>query len=125
MVRKDEIKLLFDRLWPIHRSITGEGNRQTLKILSELVPLKIHEVPSGKKLSGGCVDWSHDLVVANIEDHSLDYIWNQMTNEIRRQHIHNDFSKDSPCFDCDYRTKRTKYDRIYNKTGKLNKIYNC
>ena len=55
MVRKDEIKLLFDRLWPIHRSITGEGNRQTLKILSELVPLKIHEVPSGKKLSGGWV----------------------------------------------------------------------
>jgi radical SAM protein with 4Fe4S-binding SPASM domain len=72
-----------------------------------------------------CVDWSHDLVVANINDHSLDKIWNKMTNELRRQHIHNDFSESSPCFDCDYVTKRTKYDRIYNKTGKLNKIYNC
>ena len=49
MIDKEEVKLLFDRLWPIHRSITGDGNRKTLEILSEIVPIEIHEVSSGKK----------------------------------------------------------------------------
>jgi aminopeptidase-like protein len=35
------------RLFPITRSITGNGNRETLRLLQELVPLTIHEVPSG------------------------------------------------------------------------------
>ena len=51
---KKEIEEYFDRLWPITRSITGNGNRETLKILSELVDLKIIEVPSGTK----CFDWT-------------------------------------------------------------------
>ena len=55
MIDKEEVKLLFDRLWPIHRSITGDGNRKTLEILSEIVPIEIHEVSSGKKLNGGWV----------------------------------------------------------------------
>ena len=55
MIETDELELLFDRLWPIHRSITGDGNRRTLEILSEIVPIELHEVPSGKKLSGGWV----------------------------------------------------------------------
>ena len=46
MKETDELQLLFDRLWPIHRSITGEGNRRTLEILSEIVPIELHEVPS-------------------------------------------------------------------------------
>ena len=55
MIETDELELLFDRLWPIHRSITGDGNRKTLEILSEIVPIELHEVPSGKKLNGGWV----------------------------------------------------------------------
>jgi len=43
----------FDRLWPIMRSITGEGVRQTLDILSEIVPLKRHSVKSGTP----ALDW--------------------------------------------------------------------
>lgn len=43
----------FDRLWPINRSLTGNGNRETLKILSEVVEMDIHEIPSGEK----CFDW--------------------------------------------------------------------
>jgi aminopeptidase-like protein len=39
---------LATRLWPINRSITGDGVRATLKILKEYLPeMHIHEVPSG------------------------------------------------------------------------------
>lgn len=50
---KKEIEEYFDRLWPLNRSLTGNGNRETLKILSELVDLQVSEVPSGTE----CFDW--------------------------------------------------------------------
>ena len=37
----------FDRLWPILRSLTGEGVRRTHDILSEVIPLERLEIPSG------------------------------------------------------------------------------
>ena len=45
---------LIERLFPICRSITGEGVRQTLSILSEYIDLDIHEVPSGSRV----LDWT-------------------------------------------------------------------
>ena len=45
---------LMERLFPICRSITGDGNRKTLKILKEYIPIKICEEPSGKKV----FDWT-------------------------------------------------------------------
>ena len=50
---KKELEEYFDRLWPICRSLTGDGNRETLKILSEIIDLNIKEVPCGKS----CFDW--------------------------------------------------------------------
>ena len=44
----------FDRLLPINRSLTGNGNRETIKILSEVTPLSITEVRSGTS----CFDWN-------------------------------------------------------------------
>lgn len=51
---KAELEKYFDRLWPICRSLTGNGNRETLKILSEIADLATAEVPSGTQ----CFDWT-------------------------------------------------------------------
>jgi aminopeptidase-like protein len=44
---------LASELYPICRSITGNGVRQTLNILKDSIPLEIHEVPTGTKI----FDW--------------------------------------------------------------------
>ncbi len=51
---KSELENYFDRLWPITRSLTGNGNRKTFEILNELIDLNLNEVPSGTK----CFDWT-------------------------------------------------------------------
>jgi aminopeptidase-like protein len=42
-----QMSRLIERLYPICRSITGNGVRETLRILQEHIPLDIHEVPTG------------------------------------------------------------------------------
>jgi aminopeptidase-like protein len=41
-------------LFPICRSLTGPGVRQTLKLLGDFLPLKLHEAPSGADV----MDWT-------------------------------------------------------------------
>ena len=48
-----EMHSLLRTLFPICRSITGNGVRQTLKIIKEIIPITIHEVSSGTKV----LDW--------------------------------------------------------------------
>ena len=45
---------LMERLYPITRSITGEGVRKTLKIFQDSIDLQIHEVATGTKV----FDWT-------------------------------------------------------------------
>ena len=45
---------LIKELYPICRSITGNGIRQTLQIIQRRIPLSIHEVPSGTQV----FDWT-------------------------------------------------------------------
>lgn len=48
-----EMLALVQRLYPICRSITGDGNRQTLAMLAEKTEIQVHEVPSGTPV----LDW--------------------------------------------------------------------
>jgi aminopeptidase-like protein len=49
-----EMHALIARLYPICRSITGDGVRETLRLLRQSVPLQIEEVPTGTKV----FDWT-------------------------------------------------------------------
>jgi|GEM_PF-137202 len=49
-----ELSDYLHRLFPLCRSITGNPNRETLKTLQELIPLTLHEVPSGAAV----YDWT-------------------------------------------------------------------
>ena len=42
------------KLFPICRSITGNGLRKTLSMISDHMPLEIYEVPTGTKV----FDWT-------------------------------------------------------------------
>ena len=51
----NEIHTLAQRLWKINRSITGEGVRETLSVLKDIIPsLEIHSVRSGTSV----FDWT-------------------------------------------------------------------
>ncbi|BAY07953.1 DUF4910 domain-containing protein [Calothrix sp. NIES-2098] len=49
-----EIYQLIAELYPICRSITGNGLRKTLKTLQQHIPLSVHEVPTGTEV----FDWT-------------------------------------------------------------------
>ena len=51
---------LITELYPICRSFTGNGFRETLKRLGRHVPLETHEVPSGTRV----FDWTVSKEVA-------------------------------------------------------------
>lgn len=51
---KSALESYFDRLWPICRSITGNGLRESFEILKELMPLELTEVPTGTQV----FDWT-------------------------------------------------------------------
>ncbi|MBZ3918043.1 DUF4910 domain-containing protein [Streptomyces acidiscabies] len=50
----EEMHALVERLYPLCRSITGDGVRATLEIVGEHVPLEVHEVPTGTQV----LDWT-------------------------------------------------------------------
>ncbi|MFC0438620.1 DUF4910 domain-containing protein [Kutzneria buriramensis] len=48
------MKELVERLYPVCRSITGDGLRRTLEIVGEHIPLTVSEVPTGTEV----LDWT-------------------------------------------------------------------
>ncbi len=77
-----ELMALATRLYPICRSITGAGLRQSLRILAESVPMKVIEVPTGTTVFDWEVpqEWNiqsarvmdpHGRPVVDFADHNL------------------------------------------------------
>jgi aminopeptidase-like protein len=65
-----EMHDLVAEMYPICRSITGDGFRQTLKLISKRVPLAVHEVPTGTKVFDWTVpkEWNiRDAYVKNVK----------------------------------------------------------
>jgi aminopeptidase-like protein len=58
-----ELHTFASKLYPICRSITGQGVRKTLELIGRRLPLVIHEVPTGRRV----FDWEVPLEW-NIED---------------------------------------------------------
>jgi aminopeptidase-like protein len=96
---------LIAELYPICRSITGDGLRATLRRLQQLVPLELHEVPSGTQVFDWTVprEWNiRDAWVANARGervidfrrhnlHVMNYsvpVWRRMTLAELRPHLH-------------------------------------
>ena len=64
----NEIDDYLVRLFPLARSITGNGNRDTLRILQELIPINILEFESGKEVYGWTIPDEWNLREAWIKD---------------------------------------------------------
>ena len=65
---------LMKRLYPICRSITGDGVRETLKIIKEYIPIKIYEVPSGTQVFDWTVpkEWNiKDAYIKNLKGEKI------------------------------------------------------
>jgi aminopeptidase-like protein len=61
---------LVTRLYPLCRSITGDGVRQTLDIIGESISLQVHEVPTGTPVFDWTVPREWNITDAYIKDSS-------------------------------------------------------
>jgi aminopeptidase-like protein len=64
----DELSARIAELYPICRSITGDGVRATLRHLQRVIPMTVHEVPSGTEVLDWTVprEWNiRDAYIAN------------------------------------------------------------
>jgi len=100
-----EIHSLAAELFPLCRSITGDGTRQSLARLAQLIPITVHEVPTGATILDWTVpkEWNiKDAYIANSEGerlvdfrqsnlHVVNYsvpVEGRMTREALRKHVH-------------------------------------
>lgn len=54
MILAEEALKIIEDLYPINRSLTGNGVRKTLGYISNIIPINTHEIPTGTK----CFDWT-------------------------------------------------------------------
>ena len=70
-------------LYPICRSITGNGVRDTLRLIGKRIPLTVHEVPSGKPV----FDWEVPLEW-NVESASVEAADGRRVVDFARHNLH-------------------------------------
>jgi len=69
-----EMYYLISELYSICRSITGNGVRETLKIIKKHLPLEVHEVPTGTQVFDWSVpkEWNiNDAYIKNSKDEKI------------------------------------------------------
>jgi aminopeptidase-like protein len=64
-----EMYSLISKLYPICRSITGNGVRETLAILQHYIPLEVHEVPTGTQVFDWTVPKEWNVRDAYVKNH--------------------------------------------------------
>lgn len=77
------IHALAKRLYPICRSLAGDGVRETLAIIGEHLPLKIHEIPTGAAL----YDWQAPQEWVIREAYIMDAAGNRIV-DFARNNLH-------------------------------------
>lgn len=78
-----QIHALIRRLYPICRSITGNGVRETLGILGEHLPLEVHEVPTGTQVFDWTVPREWNIRDAWVKDEA-----GQKVIDFRKHNLH-------------------------------------
>lgn len=81
-VLKQEIYDFIVKMYPICRSLTGNGVRETLAYINTLLPLEIHEVPSGTKVYDWEVPDEWNILEAYIEDEAGNRIIDMAINNL-------------------------------------------
>lgn len=70
----NEMYALMCELYPICRSITGDGVRETLQVIKQHIPLRSHEVPTGTRVFDWTVpkEWNiRDAYIADVAGHRI------------------------------------------------------
>lgn len=71
------------QLWPINRSLGGEGFRKSLKILKKYLPsLRIRKIPSGTKLGTWTVPQEWKVIESHVIDPSGKKIFDYFINDL-------------------------------------------
>ncbi len=65
---------LMTELYPLCRSITGDGLRESLRIIQKHIPLELHEVPTGTQVFDWTVPREWNIRDAYVKDHRGDKI---------------------------------------------------
>jgi len=81
-VAQDMLALIRE-LYPICRSITGDGLRQTLQIVGRHIPLQVHEVPTGTRVLDWTVPKEWNIRDAYVADSS-----GQRVIDFRKHNLH-------------------------------------
>jgi aminopeptidase-like protein len=79
----DEVYARVRRLYPICRSITGDGLRESLRIIAEDVPIEIQEVPTGTTVLDWTIPKEWNIRDAYIKDAS-----GQRLIDFRKSNLH-------------------------------------